>query len=429
MDDVFLQVNLANFYLAYHGHNDKEMQLMFAAAYYKCCSQLSALANHCLHLAPLNGRKIRIGLVSAFFKLHTIGKFNIGFIENLPRDKYEVIVFTTENLLEDDITEKIIKVADKVVELPRVLKKSQELIANEKIDVLFYTDIGMDPLTYYLAFARLAPVQCVTWGHPDTTGLPNIDYFISAKDAEPEGADEHYSEKLIKLTNLPTFYYKPSIPEPGNFKANYYLPEGKKIYTCPQSIFKFHPHFDEALGQLLLRDENAILVIIGGGNTEWFKPLTERISNKIPSSLLPRIFILPKMPMDDYLKLLQVSDVILDPPYFGGGNTSYESFACGKGIVTWPGPFMRGRVTLACYRQMGIDDLIANNADEYLHLAYRMANDEEFKKNIEDKIISKRDILFENHAAVDEISNFFASAYLSALEHKKLDSWGWKNEN
>lgn len=429
IDDVYNKVNLANFYLAYHGCNDKESQLMFAASYYKCCSRLGVYSTHCDNLLPLNGRKLKIGIISAYLKMHTIGKFNIGFIEKLSREIFEVVVFTMVNHPVDSVTESIKKNADKVIEMPYDLPAAQELIANEEVDILFYTDIGMDPLTYYLGFARLAPVQCVTWGHPDTTGLPNIDYFISANDAEPEDADEHYSEKLIRLTNLPTYYYKPDITEPGNFKSNYYLPENKKIYACPQSIFKFHPHIDKALGELLLRDENAILVIIGGGDAEWFKPLTERMSKNIPSALLPRIFILPKMPMGDYLKLLQVSDVILDPPYFGGGNTSYEAFACGKGIVTWPGPFMRGRVTLACYRQMGIDDLVANSADEYLELAYRMANDQLFKNSIEEKIKSKRDILFENYNAINEISDFFMSAYSAALENRKIDSWEWKYED
>ena len=48
-----------------------------------------------------------------------------------------------------------------------------------------YLDVGMDPMTYFLAFARLAPVQCVTWGHPVTTGVPNMDYFISSDLLEP----------------------------------------------------------------------------------------------------------------------------------------------------------------------------------------------------------------------------------------------------
>lgn len=56
----------------------------------------------------------------------------------------------------------------------------RQAIAAERLDVLFYTDIGVEPPTYFLAFARLAPVQCLTLGHPVTTGIPNMDYFLSA---------------------------------------------------------------------------------------------------------------------------------------------------------------------------------------------------------------------------------------------------------
>ena len=66
---------------------------------------------------------------------------------------------------------------------------------------MFYADLGMDIRTYFLAFARLAPVQCVTWGHPDTTGIPNMDYFISSDLIEADGAEKHYSETLYKSLN------------------------------------------------------------------------------------------------------------------------------------------------------------------------------------------------------------------------------------
>jgi predicted O-linked N-acetylglucosamine transferase (SPINDLY family) len=70
--------------------------------------------------------------------------------------------------------------ADRVVTLSKNIFNAQRIIAREEMDLLFYTDIGMDPETYFLSFARLAPVQCVTWGHPDTTGVPNVDYFLSS---------------------------------------------------------------------------------------------------------------------------------------------------------------------------------------------------------------------------------------------------------
>ncbi len=50
------------------------------------------------------------------------------------------------------------------------------------------------------------------WGHPITSGLPTIDYFISSELMEPAQGDNHYSEKLIRLSNLGIAYAKPSLP-------------------------------------------------------------------------------------------------------------------------------------------------------------------------------------------------------------------------
>ena len=78
-----------------------------------------------------------------------------------------------------------------------------EQVAATELDVLFYADIGMDPTTYFLAFSRLAPVQCVTWGHPVTTGIPNIDDYLSSDVFEAPGAEAHYTERLIRLPRRP----------------------------------------------------------------------------------------------------------------------------------------------------------------------------------------------------------------------------------
>ena len=59
-----------------------------------------------------------------------------------------------------------------------------------------------------LAALWLAPIQCASWGHPDTTGLPTIDYFLSGELMEPPDADEHYTERLVRLPNL-AIYYEP----------------------------------------------------------------------------------------------------------------------------------------------------------------------------------------------------------------------------
>src|SRR5207249_4355624 len=105
-------------------------------------------------------------------------------------------------------------------------------------DLLFYADIGMDAISYFLAYARLAPVQCVTWGHPVTTGIPNVDAFLSADVLEPPGAEAHYSERLVRLGRLPTWYECPIVPAEPAGRAALGLPADATLYVCPQSLFK-----------------------------------------------------------------------------------------------------------------------------------------------------------------------------------------------
>jgi predicted O-linked N-acetylglucosamine transferase (SPINDLY family) len=132
-----------------------------------------------------------------------------------------------------------------------------------ELDVLFYPEVGMDPLTYTLAFSRLAPVQCATWGHPVTTGLPAIDYFLSSVDLETEEADGHYTEKLVRLPRLGVCYERPPMPAPAE-RTSLGLPERGHLYACPQSPFKFHPDFDAILGGIPAPRPEGVLVLAGG---------------------------------------------------------------------------------------------------------------------------------------------------------------------
>jgi hypothetical protein len=93
------------------------------------------------------------------------------------------------------------------------LPQWQAQVAALELDALFYPDIGMWPSTYFLAYARLAPVQMVSYGHPDTTGIDTVDYFLGG-DApmEPEGAEAYYSERLVRFTRLPFCYQLFSLP-------------------------------------------------------------------------------------------------------------------------------------------------------------------------------------------------------------------------
>jgi protein O-GlcNAc transferase len=273
----------------------------------------------------------------------------------------------------------------------------------------------MDPTTYTLAFSRLAPVQCVTWGHPVTTGIPTVDYFLSSELIEPEWAEEHYTEKLVRLKTLPFYYYRPVPPAPLKSRRDFGLSDEHHLYACLQTLFKFHPEFDEILGGILRRDPRGRLVLIRGKHRHWEDLLTKRWAATIPD-VLDRIQWLAPQPRADFLNLMAVSDVLLDTIHFGGGNTSYEGLGLGVPIVTLAAPFMRGRITYALYRKMGVMDCVAASPQQYADSAVALATDPSYREAVRARILAANGALFEDIAAVRELEEFFRSA-LRSREH------------
>jgi len=414
LEDPYQQVGTPNFYFAYHGLNDRDIQKRIAEFYIRICPELeSDLSKPASH-----GDKIRLGIVSIHLyhpSQQTVGKLTHGIIKNLSREKFHITLFYFSG--GDHRRTKAFE-ADEFVILPNHLKSAREKIAGQSLDIVFYPDIGMDGLTYFLAFSRLAPVQCVTWGHPVTTGIPNMDYFISSEFLEPQDADQHYSERLIRMKRLPVYYYRPVPPAKLISRKEFDLPEDCNLYVCPQAVFKFHPDFDAALGTILRRDPRGILVFLKGSYKHFTELIQERFKRTFPDAL-NRVRFISFVPHDYFLSLLMLADALIDPPYFGGGNTTYESFALGLPVVTWPGPFMRGRVTLGCYQQMGVSDCVAHDAQSYIEIALRLANDKVWQEEVSKKIRDNSHRLFEDMEAIQELERFFESAVKEADQHRK----------
>ena len=416
LDDPIVEVGVSNFYLAYHNLNNRKIQEDIARLYIAACPSLTYEAKHCRPelREERKGKKeknvFRIGILSSFLHDHTIGLLTLGIIQHLSRDQFEVIIFRLPRK-KDHLSEIIDQAADKVVSLCGKLERDQHEIGGKKLDILFYPDIGMSHYIYCLAFARLAPIQVVTWGHPDTTGIPNIDYFLSSELLEISDSSDHYSERLIKLRNVPTYYFPPDPPKKKYAPGDYGLPHGVRLYVCPQSLFKFHPQFDGVLGDLLRRDPNGRLVLIDdrkGGN--WRKLLIERFNRAFPD-VVDHVIFVAQMPHEKFLGLLILADALLDIPTFSGGKSSLEALAMGAPIATWPQDFMRGRVTAAFYKQMGLSDMIATDAESYLELALRLAQDADFKCRMQTDIKANAHKLYENHETVREMEKFFIAAH------------------
>src|SRR5690606_23806735 len=106
-----------------------------------------------------------------------------GVIAAIDRARFAVTVFQIGGA-DDAVARAIRESAETWIALPDDLFAAQARIAEAGLDALLFTDIGMDPATWFLAHARFAPVQMSSWGHPLTSGIANVDYFVSAKHFE-----------------------------------------------------------------------------------------------------------------------------------------------------------------------------------------------------------------------------------------------------
>lgn len=407
--DPLLQIR-SPFYLAYQGHNDARLQQQLADVYLKAHPGLGYVAPNCLTPPARSeaGRKVRVGFASAYLSEHTIGRLAQGIIDRLDREHFDVSVIHLGGAA-DGVAAEIDASADQALHLTGSLSEMQQAVAGLQLDTLVYPEIGMEPRAYFLAFARLAPVQCAMWGHPVTTGIPNMDYFISSRLLEPGGAHSHYTEKLVKLDRLPVHYQRPqATPAPAN-RASFGFSDSDHLYLCPQSLFKLHPDFDPVVASILRADPKGRLVLLEGMSAHWAELLRRRYAETL-GDVADRVVLLPRQDREGFLRLLQTADAMLDPLHFGGGNSTYEALALGVPIVTLPGSFMRGRVTAGCYQQMDMTDLIAADASDYVEKSLRLAHDPAWRTAMVERIHQTSAALFDDDTVVRELERFLLNA-------------------
>ncbi len=410
VEDPTVDVGATNFYLAYHSQNNKDLLSDIAQLHLLSCPKLDFVAPHCRSPRKNQTRRLRVGVLSAYLKDHTVGKLFRGLVEHLSKEPFEVIVFRLPGSA-DEMSEAFNQAANQVVRLDQNLERDQKKIAAQELDILLYLEIGMDPYTYFLSFARLAPVQVVSIGHAESSGVPSIDYFLSSDLTEPANADQHYSEHLIKLSYLPTYYYRPEQPTAPASRADFGLPDNCRLYVYPQTLFKLHPGLDTTLGKLLRRDPDGRLIFIDDGiGGHWNQRIIKRFSQPFPD-VIDRIIFLPKMSYQKFLRLLLVADAILDNPFLSGTNSGLEAFGVGAPVVAWPGKYCSGNCVTACYRQMGLSDMIATDEETYVQLALRLAQDKGFQLRMQNAIKANSHNLFERIEVIREIEAFFLQAY------------------
>ena len=391
------------FNLSYSQHNNLEINKKCASFFRKIYPQL----NNVHKLKNTSNSKIRIGFVSDYLTDHTIGKLFKGIILNLDKNKFDIKIFHTPKTRKGKIYQDFIDAErnNQVYNfnLPIKFEDKQKIIADENLDILFYPEIGLSLELYYLSFIRLATYQVTSWGHPETTCIDTLDYFLTSKLIESQNSNKKFSEKLLYADFLPMYYYTPVVERGLDID----MLSKNNVYSCPQTLFKIHPEFDLVLGKILEEDKKAKIYFIKDSDNVYYKKLLNRFKKNTKIDL-DRINFIGGLSWEDYINHCGQASVLLDPFYFSAGNSFYESMFYGTPTVTKPTEYTKSRLVLGAYNQMKIEDApIVNNVSEYVGKAVEIANNQklyDLKKYYKEQ--AKKN-LFENQFIISNLEEIF----------------------
>jgi len=413
------------FYLAYQGENDVELQRLYG----EIVARMSAKRHPqwMVPVAPLaygGTRKLRVGFASGYFSRHSVSKLFAGWIRHMSRAKFQVIGYDLAESEPDEYGRGLLADFDAVRRKVDGIDKWAATIRNDALDALIYPEIGMESQSVRLSALRLAPLQMVAMGHPMTTGIPNVDVFLTSDLMEPADGQAHYTERLLRLPNLSFDYERQPAGGPEFKREELGLDPKAVVFICCQSLFKYRPDDDDVIVRIARAVPNAQFAFLGLPTAPLTEIFSARLGAKFAAASIAfakHVVIVPPVAFERFGAFLRAGDIYLDSLGWSGGNTSLEAASVGLPIVTTPGGPMRARHTAAILYFMGLGRYVAASQDAYVAFAAKLAGDAALRRAYAGEILRNADKLFGDLAPVRAIENFI-EAEIAARERQTAPS-------
>ena len=362
-----------------------------------------------------HGGRLRIGYLSADFHLHATSQLMVQTLEHHDRSAFEVTLFSTGP---EDSSATRLRIKGSSEHFEELRGRSVEAMAQRVrecgIDILVdLKGATFDTLLPVLA-QRPAPLQ-VTWlGFPGSSGAPFIDYFIGDEIVSPLADAANFSEQIAQLPNC----YQPNdakraLPLPST-RTDWGVPEGALLLCGFHQSYKISAEVFDRWCELLHAVPGSVLWLL-----QWNANVQTRLTAAARErGIAPeRLAFAPLLPLQEHLSRLACADIYLDAWPCNAHTTASEALWVGVPVVTVHGATFAQRVAASLLHQVGLDELVCDNAAGYVAQVMALAGDALRRAALRTHLVAQRSTspLFDGVAFARDIEALYRRMWARAV--------------
>lgn len=384
--------SLSNYLMGIHYNPERTKQEIFDA--HLLWDQRYAPKTRQKRPVPTNtdpDKKLRVGFISGGFRKHPVGWMITTALEHLPKDQFEIYCYSTQSTY-DGLTHRIRKSCDKWVS---VIGYRDEVVADiikkDEVDILV-------ELSGHSAFNRLktialepAPIT-IKWvgGLFNTTGMQSMDYLLTDQYESPDGEEEFYTEKLVRMPDDYIAYVPPEYEiKVAELPAKY---NGYITFGCFNNPSKLNNDLLKVWADIMKSVPGSKLFLKSKQyDTQAFKD--EIISQMKKNGIEEDRLILEGYALhEDLLCSYNKVDIALDPWPYSGGLTTVEALWMGVPVISNQGPTFAGKHSATHLSNAGHPEWVTDNWDDYKRLVIDLVSDlpvlESIRMNLRDELLA-----------------------------------------
>ncbi|MCW5314646.1 glycosyltransferase [Nostoc sp. KVJ3] len=346
--------------------------------------------------------KIKLGILASHFQPQTETFAALSVYKHLNRDLFEIIIFTL-NVTNNRLERYCAGHADALIQLPTNLESQVETIREADLDILFIST-NVTAVTHQitlLSLYRLARIQMVDANSPVTTGMPNIDYYISSKLSEVEdNAQQDYTEQLITLDSPPQCFdfatEKQILATTFISRESLGITKTAVVYVSGANYYKIIPEQEVTWAKIIASVPNSVLLLYPF-NPNWSSSypciaFRKRIITTFAKYGVSedRLIILEPAPnRADVMERLKFCDIYLDSYPYSGMTSLIDPLEVSLATVVMETECSRSRKGASLLRELQIFDLITNTEEDYIELAVALGINSELRQEKAEQIKQK----------------------------------------